>query len=149
VAARRYASAEDVSVYGLPGPALEGVTTAVIEQLIDYASSRIDDAIDPAIRLPFDLDANGKPKIPISLKRDCCVIVAYEILRIRGFNPEGSDKLVVDEYLKVQKRLEDVGSFKNTIVVDRDEPPPPLRAYVDAPPSVYGRAADRKERTGF
>ncbi len=140
--AKRYAEFEDFLVHGLPMKSIKGEARETIEAYLDYASSRIDDAIDPEVKLPLSV-------VPVSVKRDCCLIAAYELLRVRGFNPDGSDKLIIDEYKRLLDRLEDVGSKKNTIVVDRDRPPPPLRPSTTIPDSVYSQIADGKTQSGY
>lgn len=141
---RRYAEFEDFLVFGLPlkSVKVDDHARSMVESFLDYASSRIDDAVDPEVRLPMST-------VPVSVRRDCCVIAAYEMLRVRGFNPEGSDKLIIDEYHQLLKRLEDVGAKRNVIVLDRDNPPPPLRSSITVPDSVYLAISDHKTVSGY
>lgn len=59
----------------------------------------------------------------IGLRRRVCVIAAYDLLRVRGFNPEGSDALVVDAYHEALAWLEKVAKGQLLAAESSDQTP--------------------------
>lgn len=137
-----YVTLASLPVFGLPDSVLSDIPTVVQQRALDYANARIDDAIVASIPLPLTLT-------PLSLERDGAVIASYELLRVRGLNPEGNDKFLVDEYERTIKRLEEIGKRQKALVTDAVNPAQPLRAIVTVPPSAYVGISDGDLISGF
>lgn len=135
MAANRYATADEFALFGLPGIATDQTATSTIEWALDYASAEIDRYLSWVTDLPIT-------RWEHLLKGWCVVIASYHVLRVRGFNPEGSDKLILDEYQRVMTILDNVSMSRDPLVLDRSQPSQPLRADVVAPTRIYGELAD-------
>lgn len=73
----------DFPVFGLPTPALESVTTSLIQAHLDAASDFADGCI--AARIPLPIEG---PPYPKRLVQAVCQIASFTILRTVGFNPD-------------------------------------------------------------
>lgn len=90
----RYAERADLVRFGLSADALVGVPTATQDEALDGASSVLDGYI--ASRKTLPLSAWGD-----DLRRYVCGIASYDIMVIRGFDPNsGSDE-------QLRKRFDD------------------------------------------
>ena len=83
--AQAYCTVQEVSRYGVNGAALTGIPTAAIEDTILAVSEEADSAFRSRYNLPL-LDWGT------DVRSNVARIVAYELLVVRGFNPElGAD----------------------------------------------------------
>lgn len=146
--ATRYASLADLYKYGIPLAALNGITTEEQEAALDAASAMADDYLADVVDLPLEPDSWS-----FSLRRYVAVIAAYDLLRVRGFNPEGSDVLIVREYERAMKWLENVSSKDISITIGQDPPAPtmisPPAVDVEVMETPFTDAANRRVGSGF
>jgi len=85
MAQQRYIDATDISTYGVNGAALDGIPSGEIDATCDAVSAEADAAFRSRFNLP--LLAWG-----IDVRSQLARIAAYELLVVRGFNPElGAD----------------------------------------------------------
>lgn len=98
-----YAGVADFYVYGIPATASSGMTTAQIQGALDSASSEIDGYF------------KGRPyALPllawgVEVKRWNCVMAAWELIAVRGFNPaSGADPVLRTRYVDCIETLKAV-----------------------------------------
>jgi phage gp36-like protein len=144
--ATRYATKADLAKYGLPPAVLQDIPDEDQDAAIDAASAMADDYLADIVDLPMEADS-----WPFSLRRHVAVIAGYDLLRVRGFNPEGSDKLIVDEYERAMKWLRDVSTGDVPFSVGVDPPAPTILSppAIDVIETPFTDAANRKVISGF
>lgn len=86
-----YATPLDIERLSLPGVALEGVTPSARAEALAAATDDADAALAAVYELPL-------VAWPDSLRQRITDIAAFRLLRRRGFQPTGSDELVVKAY---------------------------------------------------
>jgi phage gp36-like protein len=108
-----YANLVDLDTHGLPAAAVASVTQAKRCEALAAASEEADGKL--AVRFDLPLSAWG-----VDLTKCIAKIAAYEILSVRGFNPDGADANVRDRYLDAMKWLDGVakGSTEPIGIVD-------------------------------
>lgn len=97
-----YASATDLTTYGLPATALGQLTSPQILAALVEASSRVDSFLRGRFALPL-------LSWETDITQATCAIAAYNLLSIRGYNPgSGADINIRDRYLDTLKWLAQV-----------------------------------------
>jgi phage gp36-like protein len=114
-----YATPAQFRHLGLPAQALTGISDGQIASALANASRLVDDYLAQAYTLPLVVWANA------SLTRAVCVIAAYDLINVIGFNPDGPDKIYVERYRDLKTWLQAVADGKL-----------PLQGVVDATPDV-------------
>ncbi len=99
-----YATPADLALYGLPAAALVGIDPTTQQQpALDAASAEADTYLRNKFTLPLIAP------YPKDLVKYVCKIAAWELLAVRGFNPEsGSDVAVRTGYKDAVNWLEKV-----------------------------------------
>lgn len=97
-----YASVAQFYVYGLPQTAVGAMTAAQIQGALDTASSEIDGYFKGR---PYALPLTAWG---IEVVRWCCVMAAWELLSVRGFNPAGADAVLRIRWEDTMKTLREV-----------------------------------------
>lgn len=131
-----YASRADVALLGLPQHVLDALASdevgaaAVVDQALAAASSLADSYLRSRYRLPLVSWGDD-------LRERVCHLAAYQLLSVRGFNPElGADQ-------NIRLRYEDAITWLKAIAAGlvhpdvQDSAPTPLGvapAIVSAPP---------------
>lgn len=77
-----YATLTDLTRLGIPSGALEGVSTEAKQAALDSASSLADGYLAAQFRLPLVEWGDD-------LTGHVCNLAAWQILKVRGFDPEG------------------------------------------------------------
>jgi phage gp36-like protein len=111
-----YATPTDFTAYGLPTAALDGFSGDV-QDYLDAASAQMDTYLRGRHTLPM-------VSPPLELVRAECVIAAYDLLSVRGFDPEEpADKNVLIRYEKTFKWLRMIAEGVINLAVDADSTP--------------------------
>src|SRR3954471_19101593 len=76
-----YATLADVYAFGLPLVAMGSVSTATQQRILDERNEYADDKMRARYKLPL------QTPYPVSLVQNICMIVAWDILMVRGYNP--------------------------------------------------------------
>lgn len=76
-----YATLADVYAFGLPLVAMGSVSTATQQRILDGRNEYADDKMRARYKLPL------QTPYPVSLVQNICMIVAWDILMVRGYNP--------------------------------------------------------------
>jgi phage gp36-like protein len=97
-----YATTGDLFDFGLSSDA--GVDIGPSERQLDAASSLADSYLRNHYKLPLTAP------YPIALVEAVCRIAAYNILSVRGYNPEGDAGALETRYRAAMKWLQDVGA---------------------------------------
>lgn len=112
-----YASLTDLVNYGLPATALANLTTGQQQAAVDDASDIVNSYL------------NGRYQLPLlqwdtSITQATCVIAAYNLLSIRGYNPaSGADVNIKSRYDHAISWLEQVQrQAAHPIVVQSPDP---------------------------
>ena len=95
----RYATQSDLNLYGLPLPALQSLVSSDLD---GYLAQRFD--------LPL------VEPIPVSIKQKVCQIAQWELLSVRGFNPE------LGSHVIVRQRFEDAIAWCRDVAAARVTP---------------------------
>lgn len=90
----RYASRADLYTHGLAAAAMGSVSTAQQDAVLESVCGEADSKM--AARFPTPLTGQIDPTITMNV----CKIAAFEILRIRGFNPQNGADMVIREAAK-------------------------------------------------
>lgn len=98
-----YAEREDLQRGELPAKATTSIDDAVIVEALVDASNDAEDALAASNALPLTA-------WPSSLSRRCAAIASYQIMKNRGFKPDGFDDLIVKAHDDAQKWLKDVAA---------------------------------------
>lgn len=99
-----YATSDDLERYGLPQSTVQTIDGADITAQLDAASS----LADSYLRLHYKLPLSSP--YPIALVEAVCRIAAFNILSVRGYNPEGDAGMIESRYQAAMKWLQDVGA---------------------------------------
>ena len=86
-----YAEMDDLSALGIPAAALSNVSNSERYRALITASGVADIDLNRVFTLP--LLAWGE-----SLRRICAAIAAFDLRRVKGFKPEGTDQLIKYSY---------------------------------------------------
>ncbi len=98
-----YAVLTDLYALGLPLVAMGSVSTAVQQRCLDSRNEFADDKLRARYRLPLDVP------YPLSLVQAICHLAAWDVLVIRGYNPQsGADVVIVDRANAALKWFDDV-----------------------------------------
>lgn len=103
-----YATEADMARLGIQVAATKNTPSFDINAVLESASRFVDSYLSDRYVTPFTTWTDD-------LRGAVCDIAAYRILRVRGFNPEGPDKLVVDAYDRAMKWIMDVASGKASV----------------------------------
>ncbi len=79
-----YAVLADLYVFGLPLVAMGSVSTATQQRVLDGRNDYADDKLRARYRLPLI------EPYPESLKQNICMLAAWDLLMIRGYNPSAA-----------------------------------------------------------
>lgn len=133
-----YAKLADLARFGLPPGVLGSFPIGDQEAALVAASSVADDYLSQARDLPLAADSWG-----LGLTMRVCWIAGYLLLSAKGFNPEGRDKVVVDNYDRAIRWLEMVSQRKLSVVTSADPPPPvsDVSPTVEGPTPLFASAA--------
>lgn len=97
-----YASAIDLTTYGLPSTAIGNLTPTQVSAALTEASSRVDSFLRGRFALPL-------VAWETDITQATCAIAAYNLLSIRGYNPgSGADVNIRDRYLDTLRWLSQV-----------------------------------------
>lgn len=106
-----YASLADLTTFGLPATALGAVTTAQQQAQLDAAAGRVDSKIGGRYVVPLTAP------IPAVITQTTCKIAAWEVLRIRGWNPMvPGDKAIFDGFVDANAWLDAVQHQREHLV---------------------------------
>jgi phage gp36-like protein len=76
-----YAVLTDLYVYGMPLVAMGAVSTGAQQAILDGRNDFADDKLRARYKLPL------QAPIPVSLKQNVCMLAAWDVLMVRGYNP--------------------------------------------------------------
>lgn len=96
-----YASADNLTLTGMPAAALAKVDAAALPEALAQASEFIDSYIRARYTLPLS-EWGG------DLRRACIIVAVYDLLSLRGYTPQGENDNFRLRYLDVVKWLEGV-----------------------------------------
>lgn len=100
-----YASLEDLDAYGMPGAALAKLAPSKRAEAIAAASTKAEGKL--ALRYDLPLVTWG-----VDLTEAVSKIASYDLLSVRGFNPDGSDENVRTRHNDAWKWLTEVADGK-------------------------------------
>lgn len=100
-----FATKADLFASEVPKEALQGAGDDVIYKALISSSSDGEDILASSNAMPLTT-------WPESLTERICAIAAFRILKRRGFQPEGSDELIVQGKIDAEKWLKDVAAGK-------------------------------------
>lgn len=89
--ANEYITTDDLTKYGINAAALEGVSQDDIDTVIAAASSEADCYLSGVYTTPLTT-------YPIALKMHVAKAAVYHLLGVIGFDPNGSDEIIVKNY---------------------------------------------------
>lgn len=98
-----YANLDDLDTHGMPSAALASIAATKRADALSAASDTADGKLAVAYDLP--LSAWG-----VDLTAAVCKIAAYELLSVRGFNPDGADQNVRTRYEDALRWLDQVAA---------------------------------------
>jgi phage gp36-like protein len=99
-----YATLADLGTYGLPGPVLADIDTGQQTNALESASRFADGYLHSQYTLPLLVP------YPTDLVSAVCKVAAYELLSVRGFNPDlGGDANIRARYKDAVDWLNQVG----------------------------------------
>ena len=124
----QYATTTDLADFGLPTDALAGVSSAVQNKHLQFASGKIDSYLRGRYKLPLSTT-------PDEIKAACLAIAAYTVLKRRGFNPDAYDNNFRDEYLTTIDWLDKLSDGRVNLDIAADATP----ATSEGRPSVVSR----------
>lgn len=131
-----YATPTDFDAHGLPAVALDGFAGDVQDHL-DSASGEIDTYLRGRYSVPLVSPA------PAEIVKAECVLAAYSVLALRGFDPEeGSNKNVRMRYEDTKKWLSSLANGKVNLSILADATP----NVHDGRPRVRSRSRDTSWR---
>ena len=103
-----YATPDDFASLGIVPAALDGIADAEKQAALNSASSLADGYLGAKFRLPILTPS-------ADLKGVVCRLANYDLLAVRGFNPElGADVVIRDRYQDAVRWLEGVAAGKIT-----------------------------------
>lgn len=100
-----YATLADLTTFGLPEPALRGVSASTKSEALRAASKKADTKLGIVYDLPllsWDYD----------LREAVAKIAAYDLLSFRGFNPDGEDANVRTRHNDANELLRQVANLQ-------------------------------------
>lgn len=100
-----YANLDDLDTHGMPNGALAAMTPSKRAAALAATTEEIGGAL--SLRYDLPLQSWG-----IDLTKACCKITAYELLSVKGFNPDGDDSNVRDRYDDAWKWVTAVANSK-------------------------------------
>lgn len=138
----QYATTEQLKVLGLPPDALEELTDDDIDDQLSASAGIMDMYLGAKYALPITAP------YPESLVRINVCLAVYQILKRRGFNPEGPDAHYATSHKECMEMLGDIrdgrlpvpGIIDSTPTVEEGRPlvsTQPLRGWQTPTPSVY------------
>lgn len=77
-----YATPANFATYGLPDPTVGGMSSATIQAALDAASNRVDGYLADKYTLPISTP------YPLVLVQTVCQLAQFDLLCVRGFDPE-------------------------------------------------------------
>lgn len=111
-----YATLAHLAQFGVPSSALSGISPDAQQAALDAASTRADGYLKNHFKLPITTPS-------IDLVEAICRIAAYNLLSVRGYNPEtGGDTNLRDRFLDAVKWLE--GVARGSITPDLQDSSP-------------------------
>lgn len=112
-----YAVISDLEACGLPAGALTGVTFDDQQRALDDASALADNFLGDTVTLPL-----GKP-YDRTLVRMVCVLAAWDLICLRGFNPSNvGDDVIKYRYEAAMDWLKRVANKQIRIVANQSVP---------------------------
>lgn len=152
----QYATRSDLTTLGISASALVSVSTGDQDSALQAASELADSYLGNRFELPLTLWG-------MDLRRCVCTIAAYDLMRVRGFNPEAGDAEVFrDDYKDAIRWLEKVakGEVTPINVVDSDstganqtdtaqKQPEPHFVYTSSDPQSVAPGFWGPEQAGF
>jgi phage gp36-like protein len=112
-----YATEADLSRFGAPSAALESLLTEDINAQLEAASSVADSYLRNHYKLPI------VAPYPPALTEAVARIATFNLLSVRGYNPEGDAGLLETRYKTAMRWLESVGSGKaSPLLIAADGP---------------------------
>lgn len=98
-----YATLADLYAFGLPATALGSVPVATQQRVLDGRNDYADDKFRARYKLPL------LPPYPSSLIQNICILAAWDLLVIRGYNPgAGADVNIANRGEQALKWFDDV-----------------------------------------
>jgi phage gp36-like protein len=98
-----YATLADLYAYGMPLVAMGSVSVPTQQKILDGRNDYADDKMRARYRLPL-----GTP-YPESLKQNVCMLAAWDVLMVRGYNPgTGADTNIAARGELAMKWFDDV-----------------------------------------
>lgn len=132
-----YSTPAQFNVYGLPAVALDGFG-GVVQDYLDTAFAEV----NSYLRGRYDLPMTVSPP-PIELVKAECVVAGYDLISVRGFDPErGADRIIILRYDKTMKWLMAIADGKVNLDIDSDATP----GFNDGGPIVSSKVRDSSER---
>jgi phage gp36-like protein len=112
-----YATASDLETFGAPAAALDGLYSEAIAAQLEAASSVADSYLRNHYKLPI------VAPYPPALTEAVARIATFNLLSVRGYNPEGDAGLLETRYKTAMRWLESVGSGKaSPLLIAADGP---------------------------
>lgn len=106
-----YATPADLAMYGIASSATSDMDVDAIQGALAAASDVADSYLRNHYRLPLSAP------YPAALIEAVCRVAAFNLLSVRGYNPEGDAGLLESRYKTSMRWLEDVGAGKATPIV--------------------------------
>jgi phage gp36-like protein len=98
-----YATLADLYVLGAPLVSMGQVSVATQQACLDARNDYADDKLRARYKLPLGLP------YPPSLRQNICILAAYDVMNIRGYNPAaGADVNLVTRAEQAMKWFDDV-----------------------------------------
>jgi phage gp36-like protein len=99
-----YATPNDLGIYGLSSSVVEELDPSDVQEKLDAASSTADGYLSTHYTLPIVVP------YPASLIDAVCRIAAYNLLSVRGYNPEGQAEQIRLRYEDAIRWLEGISA---------------------------------------
>lgn len=106
-----YATPADLAIHGIAAGAVGDLDMSGIQAVLDAASDLADSYLRNHYRLPL------AAPYPFALVEAVCKVAAFNVLSVRGYNPEGDAGMLESRYKSAMKWLEDVGAGKASPLV--------------------------------
>lgn len=89
----------DMTLYGLPAGTLYNITDPEGQAALDAASNEVDDYLADKYTLPL-VKTGSPPAYPTTLVAKVVQIAQWNLLSVRGFNPEAGSHVVAEQRWK-------------------------------------------------